>query len=194
VARQGGGYGCRVPGVPASSRSRTVSHRPSSQTSRWQQPTAQQPPPGHRTGHRRGLIGTARKHPAPWELTFITRSPAKGDYPCHHRLNGQSRSFCSPAREDHRCGEVRTPRDRATVTAAVRSLTPGLTNVLSRCVFTVASPMYSCRPIPPLDRPRATRPSTSTSRGVSCSPAGSPGRHRSRPAPRGRFRGVVRSV
>lgn len=61
------------------------------------------------------------------------------------------------------------PRSIATVTAAVRSETPSLPKTRSRWVFTVASLMYSSRPISALVRPRATLRRTSTSRPLSAS-------------------------
>lgn len=65
---------------------------------------------------------------------------------------------------------VSRPRAMATVTAAVRSSTPSLPKMRSRCVLTVASAMHSRCPVAALVRPWATRRSTSTSRGdrVSC--------------------------
>ena len=64
--------------------------------------------------------------------------------------------------------------------AWVRSREPVLAKMRLTCVLTVASLTKSVRAISRLDLPAAMRRSTSDSRGVSSSSAGSPGRTRGR--------------
>src|SRR5262245_34770912 len=93
------------------------------------------------------------------------------------QLASQSNRVCALRRRPYGRrvpGAGSMPNSIAVVTAAVRSDTPSLPKARSSCVFTVASLMYSDRPISALVLPRATRVSTSVSRADngSTAPAG----------------------